>query len=592
MEYLASIGASTESSSLPTPPHTGHAPGGSATPPTKGNKLFYWGSTILLCMLLLLCLAGLAPGAELGDQAQLVPPGSPIAGDSDRATSERLQALEVEVTRLREEVARIDIHDALNEYSLAIERQLQTFRESFDARMAAELEQSSNRTAAILANLEDYATSITKVSAIHQNQFSGLEAQIADLAELTSHQIAGVGRSATDNVHAFFNHLSAALAQYREETAKAHIGIGLTALLLLSLAAYFIYHTDKRIRHIAEHALLHSPAMQDVTNHGIASGVVPQVARRQAVKSDAGAIHAPRRPMEKPLLSPDEQVRQIIEIAKADPNLRISPALATEEWGLGLASCKGYVRDENQDFGLAFKIGSYLVLIVADGCGGLPHGQRAAYLAALSAAISVINQVNQAPRWQRLQLANVASKAIRTAGRRLTLEGDKLGIAEVRGGLRTTLIVVIGNGRSVGYGYIGDGGGFIVKATGDVIPFLHPQKANGFSMNVLAASLGPTIEGELVAGTVAREAGEIVLVGSDGIFDRVAPTFSKDVLRVCIQHSGDLQKASEMIVEELAGFQDPTGYICDDNLTLGIMGDGVPPRLAPGFWAPDASTSE
>lgn len=40
------------------------------------------------------------------------------------------------------------------------------------------------------------------------------------------------------------------------------------------------------------------------------------------------------------------------------------------------------------------------------------------------------------------------------------------------------------------------------------------------------------------------------------------------------------------MVEELSSFQDEAGYICDDNMTLGLMADGAAPRLAPGFWAP------
>jgi hypothetical protein len=41
---------------------------------------------------------------------------------------------------------------------------------------------------------------------------------------------------------------------------------------------------------------------------------------------------------------------------------------------------------------------------------------------------------------------------------------------------------------------------------------------------------------------------------------------------------------AERIVKVLAAMQDDLGYICDDNLTLGIMGDGSSPILASGFW--------
>ena len=68
------------------------------------------------------------------------------------------------------------------------------------------------------------------------------------------------------------------------------------------------------------------------------------------------------------------------------------------------------------------------------------------------------------------------------------------------------------------------------------------------------------------------------------MFDRVTPQFGKDVLRVGIELQGDLNKAAEVVLTELAAFKDAAGYICDDNLTLSIIGTRVPPKLCAGFW--------
>ena len=292
------------------------------------------------------------------------------------------------------------------------------------------------------------------------------------------------------------------------------------------------------------------------------------------------------RPRQVPLPTPTEQMQTIMDAAGQLREIRAKPTISSATWRLGLATNKGNVRSENQDYGLCFQIDGHDVLIVADGCGGVPHGQKAAYLAAVSAAVSLVRTYGIAPRWHAPRVEDAAAGAIADAAHRLAVEGDRLNVTDIRGGLRTTLIVVIGNEHEIGYGYIGDGGGCVVKSSGEVHRFLDPQKASDFAMNVLAASLGPMMEGRPVTGTLKRSPGDLLICGTDGVFDRVEEAFPKDVLRGCIQHDGDLQETAEIVVAELASFQDAAGYVCDDNLTLGIMGDGKAPKLAPGFWLP------
>jgi hypothetical protein len=66
--------------------------------------------------------------------------------------------------------------------------------------------------------------------------------------------------------------------------------------------------------------------------------------------------------------------------------------------------------------------------------------------------------------------------------------------------------------------------------------------------------------------------------------DRVPDSFSKDVLRACIIHSGDLQKVAKQVLDELASAKDEQGYIADDNMSLGLLGFGEGPQLVDGFW--------
>lgn len=76
-------------------------------------------------------------------------------------------------------------------------------------------------------------------------------------------------------------------------------------------------------------------------------------------------------------------------------------------------------------------------------------------------------------------------------------------------------------GGDFGYGYIGDGGGCLLRSSGEIFHFLKPQKADVNDLNVLSASLGPTIDGEPVFGMINRVVGDLVIVGTDGVFDKV-----------------------------------------------------------------------
>jgi len=44
------------------------------------------------------------------------------------------------------------------------------------------------------------------------------------------------------------------------------------------------------------------------------------------------------------------------------------------------------------------------------------------------------------------------------------------------------------------------------------------------------------------------------------------------------------RKYQPKVCEEYAGLKDTAGYICDDNLTLGLMATRSKPVLGPGFW--------
>ncbi len=260
------------------------------------------------------------------------------------------------------------------------------------------------------------------------------------------------------------------------------------------------------------------------------------------------------------------------------------PIIPLWSWSLGLVTAKGNVRTENQDYGLACRFGEYDIVAVADGMGGLSHGRKASYLGAFAAVKSVIAELANTTPWRPIRVDRILRGALEQAHHTLGMHGDKLRIDGINGGLRTTLILIIAKGATVHFGYIGDGGLDILHPDGRLESILNPQK-DGDMLNVLTASLGPQLQGAFVSGDFKRSPGDLIIVSTDGIADRVeASEFARDIMRLAIRNGGDLQTVSEQVVAELADTKDAHGYICDDNLTLALLGTGQAPLLSPGFW--------
>jgi serine/threonine protein phosphatase PrpC len=293
-------------------------------------------------------------------------------------------------------------------------------------------------------------------------------------------------------------------------------------------------------------------------------------------------------------LTSQELTAQIVLDASRVGFLKCKPVIRSGKWGASLVSVKGNVRSDNQDCGVCFGIGACDVVILADGCGGCPHGQRASQLAVRNAAVSIIRSLGNGKKKCARDVEKAFDDATRNANHALLAEGEKLNVTTICGGLRTTLILVVRTADTIHYCYIGDGGGYVIRSSGECEQFLAPQKA-GNQSNVLAASLGPVIEGKFVYGKMDSRPGDLVVAGTDGIFDRFCDPspqkdaelkreLLKDILREAITSRGDLQLVTESICTELAGQRDSAGYICDDNITLALMGTGKPPKLPPGFW--------
>jgi len=237
--------------------------------------------------------------------------------------------------------------------------------------------------------------------------------------------------------------------------------------------------------------------------------------------------------------------------------------------GLAVASVKGHVRKRNEDRSEAFRVVGAEVIAVADGLGGHPGGAQAARIAIRSATTYLRREL---PRTARDCLAGgvraLVAEAVWRAGRDIAL-------ASARGGhapdaLRTTLVVAVALADTYVVGYIGDGGAVVHRKSGEVDVLLVPQK--GDSPNVVAASLGPEIEGSPALSVFPRRAGDLLLVMTDGVADRVPGTFPSAVRAVIDEERGDARRAVRRVLRALAEAKDAAGYLFDDNMTLGLLG--------------------
>lgn len=305
--------------------------------------------------------------------------------------------------------------------------------------------------------------------------------------------------------------------------------------------------------------------------------------------SDIPKEHIHRLP--RPEIPTPEQVLQALsDFAHGSPLVSNIPIIPKWSWSLGYSTQTGNVRKENQDYVTCFRVENCDVLICADGLGGLPKGQQASYLAVFEAAKSIVQHLGSKHSWRPVPLDKALKRALSQAHHILSAHGDKLRITDINGGLRTTIIVVLARESEVHYGYIGDGSLDMLRTSGRLESLMTPQK-HGQLLNVLSASLGPQRQGDAVVGHVDRAPGDLLIISTDGIADRVdAPAFARDIMRAAIRNNGDLHAVAQQVVNELANSKDDHGYICDDNLTLALLGTGQAPLLGSGFWnesAPD-----
>jgi PPM family protein phosphatase len=270
---------------------------------------------------------------------------------------------------------------------------------------------------------------------------------------------------------------------------------------------------------------------------------------------------------------------------RLDEHEKSANSASSPSWNVGFASRCGNVRTRNEDYGVAFNCHGHQVIIVADGLGGLVEGHIASFLAVESAKQVILERVVE--HLGVFELVEISSDALWTAGHLLEFMGDKFNLTET--GLRTTLIILIANSEKAILTYIGDGAVYHYKSQEDCELILAAQKVNPGTLNLLSASLGPTPHGKAHSRVVTRSESDVFVVMTDGIADRInigddktqTPQLIKEVIDRAAGLEGDLQAVTVEAVNAWTEMQDDKGYICNDNVSLGLIGNLNVPILLP-----------
>ena len=99
------------------------------------------------------------------------------------------------------------------------------------------------------------------------------------------------------------------------------------------------------------------------------------------------------------------------------------------------------------------------------------------------------------------------------------------------------------------------------------------------------------MEGVPALGCIPRYPGDLLICGTDGVFDYAGKSFPIAVAQKVATYGGDLQKATDIILSDLANYKDQFGLVCSDNLTIGLIADSVRRAMTVGDCQPRTNTT-
>jgi len=229
-----------------------------------------------------------------------------------------------------------------------------------------------------------------------------------------------------------------------------------------------------------------------------------------------------------------------------------------------MVSVTGPVRSRNEDACMMLTLNDGRSLLMsADGMGGHADGHLASRLALLGTCIGMRNTLAGHP--------SVSSEELLTQGFAAAkkLLHDATAADRLDKSAGTTLIATLVERTRYVTSYLGDGGAFVRRADGMLEPLMHPQKSSSTVLErYLAASTPQDWEPETTVR--ARSAGDTLVLGSDGVMDRVTIADVLDWLARSVATQGlSMQDALKQLVAHFAQLRADDGrLIADDNMSI------------------------
>lgn len=248
-----------------------------------------------------------------------------------------------------------------------------------------------------------------------------------------------------------------------------------------------------------------------------------------------------------------------------------TPSPAPRRRRLGACSVRGPVRKDNQDRVHASVIASVQTMVLADGMGGLPHGGEAADLALQHAVGRLRKELAASLLADAEGVRTLLLTLLWSTANRLARAATLGGWTGEGGGFRTTLVVVVALPDCYVCAWIGDGGIFVQRATGDLLALVEPHKQPE-TPNILDASLGPVSLGRPSWALAPRLPGDLLFAATDGIADLVDDALAVRIRAKVEATGGDARRAARQFVRELAEEEDVLGNaVFTDNLTIALL---------------------
>jgi len=244
--------------------------------------------------------------------------------------------------------------------------------------------------------------------------------------------------------------------------------------------------------------------------------------------------------------------------------LHLPATLGSSGARAGMVSVTGPVRSRNEDACIFLTLDDgRMLLMSADGMGGHADGHLASRLALVGACVGLREALARSPDVTPDRLL----RHVFSWSRRLLQYATSQG--QLDPGAGTTLIATLVECDHYVTAYLGDGGAFVRRCDATLEPLMQAQKTTSTVLDRYLAAVTPERWAPVIT-MVVRQRGDTLMIGSDGVMDRVAIGEVMNWLAASVATKGlSMPQALRQLVDHFADLKTREGnLIADDNMSL------------------------